>query len=251
MLVGGEDLVEERLAVPAPAARHQHVRVARRGRRIGGGLGEVSGGDLPPQIAGVHHLLRRPGRQRDAGERIADRGEPVHPDAVVVVAQGGGRALAGPFVREAGGLVQHVAQPEDEPGVALPEEVEGSAHLSPEPERLLVHDEHVGAKCLRGVADDGLAERQHLVEGEVEGERGVLPVRELGDPGNAHEIDPRRKLEAADEGRPGDDEHREVPARAHERAGDRPAPAQVPEAERVVAVDEDPGRAARHVADSR
>ena len=157
MLVGSEHLVEERLAVPAPAARHQHVGLARRGHRVGGGLGEASGRDLPPQIAGVHHLFRHAGRERDAGERIADRAEAVHPDTVVVVAKGRDRALARPFVREAGRFVQHVAEPEDEVGAAVPEQVEGRAHLPPEPERLLVHDEHVGAKGFRGVPDDGLA----------------------------------------------------------------------------------------------
>ena len=66
------------------------------------------------------------------------------------------------------------------------------------------------------------------------------PSESLITPGNPDEIDPRAEVEAADDGRARQDQHRHALEAVDHRMRDRPAAAQVAEAEAVVAVDQDP-----------
>ena len=71
-------------------------------------------------------------------------------------------------------------------------------------------------------------------------QRHIFPIAQLDDAGHPHKIDSRPKVEAADDGRPRKDQHRNCRIGLDQRMRDRPAPAQVPEPEAVMAVNEYP-----------
>jgi hypothetical protein len=108
-------------------------------------------------------------------------------------------------------------------------------------ERLLVDDEEVGPKGKRRLPDDRGAHLHRLLEVDVQPERLVLAVGQLDHARNADEVDPERKSKLPMIGEPGQDQHGHALEPFHDRVGDRPAAAQVAEAEAVVAVDQDPG----------
>src|SRR5690349_21865350 len=69
-------------------------------------------------------------------------------------------------------------------------------------------------------------------------ERGVFTVAKLDHTGNADEVHPAAEVETADDRRARQDQDREVLVTLDQRMGDRPAAAQVAEAESVVAVNQ-------------
>jgi len=71
-------------------------------------------------------------------------------------------------------------------------------------------------------------------------ERNIFAIAQLDDAGYPHKIDSGTKIEAADDGRPGEDQHRNCGIRFDQRVRDRSAPAQVTESETVVAINEHP-----------
>ena len=112
--------------------------------------------------------------------------------------------------------------------------------LALEAQRLLVDEEQVGPKAQRRLPDDRGAHFHRLVERDVQAERLVLAVGELDHARDAHEVDARAEIEAADDRRARQDQHRHALEPVDQRVRDRAAAAQVAEAEAVVAVDEDP-----------
>ena len=72
--------------------------------------------------------------------------------------------------------------------------------------------------------------------------RNIVAVRQFHHARHPHEIDAVAELEAADHRRTGDNDNRRVRIGAHQRIGDRAGSPQMAEAERVVTVDENPGR---------
>ena len=116
--------------------------------------------------------------------------------------------------------------------------------LAAEAERLLVDQEQVGAERLGGVADDRGADAERLLDVDVQVERGVFAVAQLDDAGHAHEIDARLEIEAADDRRARQDQDRQVLVALDQRMRHRPAAAQMAEAQRVMAVNENAGATA-------
>ena len=96
-----------------------------------------------------------------------------------------------------------------------------------------------GVEDLRRVPDDRGAHRQRLFGRHVQVERRVVADAQFDHARHAHEIDPGAEVEAADDRRAGEDQHREVAAPADQRMRDRAAAAQMAEPEAVMAVDED------------
>ena len=237
-LVGADDPVDEVFAVAAPAGGHKDVRLGQSGR--GRYPGRVIG-RRTLEIAGIGHLPANRFREPEARERIADLGQAVDQDVVVEGLNRRRNVLSLPFLREQSGIVHHVAQPQHETGPACLERFERALNLPAQTEGLLVDDEDVGREHLGGVPDDGGAHPQHLGDVDVQAERGILAVSQLDDAGDADEIDSGTEIEAPDDRRARQDEHRQRLAARDERVRDGPAPAQVPEPEGVVAVDQHSG----------
>ena len=78
------------------------------------------------------------------------------------------------------------------------------------PKRLLVDQEHVRLEHLGSVVDDRAADLERLLDVEMQVQRGVLAVAQLDHAGHADEVDPRAEIEAADDRRAREDQHREV-----------------------------------------
>ena len=114
-------------------------------------------------------------------------------------------------------------------------------HLALQTERLLVDEEEVGPKALGRLLDDRRADRHRLVEVDVQTERLVFAVVQLDDARDANEIDAGQEVEAADDRRSRQDQHRYALEAVDDRVRDRAAAAQVAEPEAVVAVDQYPG----------
>ena len=235
MLVGAKHPVEHRHAVVAAAHRHQHVWVAVHRRFRGFQMRHRT-----PQIAGVDHLCAHRCRTCHALQRIREIGESVDPDVVVEVLEGRQNLFALPLAQEQARLVHDVAEPQDERGAARLEHLQRLHHLALESQRLLVHEKEIGTEALRRLVDDRRANRHRLVEIDVQSERLVFAVVQLDDTGNAHEIDARQEIEAADDRRARKNQDRDPLVSVDDRVGDRPAAAQVPEAEAVVAVNQYP-----------
>src|SRR3546814_17889002 len=72
-------------------------------------------------------------------------------------------------------------------------------------------------------------------------QRGVLPVAQLDDAGNADKVHPAAEIEAADDRRYGENQDRQVLVAFHHGMGDRAAAAQMAEAESVAAGNKDTG----------
>ncbi len=106
--------------------------------------------------------------------------------------------------------------------------------------RLLVHQEQVGPEAQRRLSDDGGAHFHRLVERDVEAERLIFAVGELDHARDPDEVDPRAEIEAADDGRAGQDQDRHALEPVDERMRNGAATTQVAEAKAVVAVDQDP-----------
>ena len=178
-----------------------------------------------------------PGSSR---QRIEDLRQAVDPDLVIQIVQRREHVLAPPLAEQAARLVHDVAQAEHEARAALLQHQQGLAHLAAQAERLLVDQEQVRVEDVGGVADDRAAHRERLLEVEVQLERRVFAVAQLDHARHAHEVDPGFEIEAADDRRPRQDQHREIGERVDQMMRDRPATPQVPEPEAVVAVDQKP-----------
>jgi hypothetical protein len=148
--------------------------------------------------------------------------------------------LALPFLEQELGLVHDVPQAEHEPRALGLEHLQRRDDLAFQAERLLVDDEEVRPEGERRLPDDGGAHLHGLLEVDVEAERLVFAVGQLDHAGNAYEVDAGAEVEAADDGRAGQDQHGHALEPFHDGVGDRPATAQVAEAEAIVAVDQDP-----------
>ena len=172
-------------------------------------------------------------------ERLVDVLEAVDPDLVIVADEGFLRALALPFRYEKRRLVHHVADAEHETAAGRLQIVESRHDLAAEARRLLVDDEDIRPESLGGLENEGLAQADRLVEAHVEVEAAVIPVRQLGDAGNADVVDAAVELEIADDRGAGDDDDRGVGTVLDDGVGKGPRPAQMSEAEGVVAVDKD------------
>ena len=237
-LVGAEDPVDEIFAVAAPAGGHEDERFGQRGR--GPYPGRVVG-RRALEIARVGHLLANRLRDSETRERIAYLRQAVDENVVVQGLERRHRVLSLPLLGEQGGIVHHVAQAQHEAGPARLERFQRALDLPSQAERFLVDDEDVGREHLGGVPDDGGPHPQHLPDVHVQAERGVLAVAQLDDARHADEVDPGAEIEAPDDRRARQDEHGQRLAARHQRVRDGPAPAQMPEPEGVVAVDQHPG----------
>ena len=88
------------------------------------------------------------------------------------------------------------------------------------------------------VLDDRAAYLERLIDVDMKLQRRVLAVAQLDDARHPHEVDPGAKIEAADDRRAGQDQHRQVTVALDERVRDRAAAAQMAEAEAVVTIDQ-------------
>ena len=238
-LVGRQGRVDEQGAVPAAAGRHQEERALLDDGLDVGGQRHLGVG-LAREIPREDRLGRDVGREAVGLDRIVDLGQAVDPDLVVEVLERRDHALAAPLLGERRRVIHDVAQPEDEAGPALPaKERERLPHLAEQAERLLVDQEEIRPEHAGRVLDDRGPERERLLDVEVEIHARVLAVPALDDSGHADEIDAGAKAEAAQDGRAAQDEDVQLLVMGHERVGDRPAAAEVPQPERVVAVDQD------------
>ena len=238
-LVGAQHPIDQYLAVAAAARGYQEERLVGYRHRRGGVLRHAA-----RQVTGEHHLFAHRGGHRNALERIADLRQAVDPDLVVQVAQRRHRVLAPPLAGQLLGVVEHVAQPQHQGRAACLQALERLAHLAAQSQRLLVDDEDVRVEYFRRVLDDRGPHGQGLLDVDVQAERRVLAIAQLDDAGYADKIDPRPVVEVADDRRAGKDQYRHARMTLDQGMGDRPAPAQMAESERVVAVDQDPGVAA-------
>jgi hypothetical protein len=239
-LVGREHPVDQLGPVAAATGGHQDERPARQlvlGRDAGVRR------HAPPQVAGEPGLGRERRHARDLAQRVEDRRQAVDPDLVEQELQRREHPLALPLLEQARGLVHDVAQAEHAARAAGAEQLERRAHLAAQPQRLLVDQEQVRGEHLGGVVDDRAADLEGLVDAQAQVERGVLAVPELDHPRHADEVDARLEVEGADDRRAGKDQHRELGEAVDQVVRDRPAAAQVPEPEAVVAVDQQAGAA--------
>ena len=148
--------------------------------------------------------------------------------------------LALPFAQQERRVVHDVAQAQHQRRAPRLEHLSVGSTSPLQAQRLLVDEEQVGPEALRRLPDDRGADRHRLVELDVQAERLVLAVVQLDDARDAHEIDARAEIEAADDRRARQDQDRHALEPIDERVRDRAAAAQVAEAEAVVAVDQDP-----------
>ncbi len=236
VLVGAQHPVDDRHPVVAAAHGHQHIRLL--ADRNGVRFGELR--HRAAKVSRVDELVAHRQRTGDALERIREILQAVDPDFVVDMLQRGEHLLALPLLQQELGLVHDVAQAQHQRGPLRLQHLQRRHDLALEAERLLVHQEQVRTKAERRLPDDGGAHLHGLVEVDVQAERLVFAVGELDHAGNAHEIDPRAEVEAADDGRSGQDQHRHALEPVDQRVRDRPTATQVAEAEAVVAVDQDP-----------
>ena len=233
-LIGSQHPVDQFFAVAAAAGRDQdegtidllhlvrHVAVQRQ---------------FAPQIAGVDHLVPNRRWHVDAGQRLVDLRQAVHPDLVVEVAQRRYDVLALPLLRELGGIVHHVAQAEHQRRAALLEKPQRRADLAAQAERLLVDDEEIRPVDVGGVADDAGAHLERMLDVHAQVRRIVLAGFDLHHAGNTDEIDARTEFVGADDRRAGQDQHRNRLVGFDDGIGDGAAATHMAEAERIVAVE--------------
>ena len=179
-------------------------------------------------------------RYRQARERVADLGQPIDPDLVVILFQGRNHLLALPLALERFGIVHDVAQPQDQGRSTPLQQVEGIAHFAAQSQGLLVDDQQVGIEDVRRVANDRRAHRQRLIDVNVQIERDVFAISELDDTRDAHKIDSGTEIEAAYDRRPGEDQNRDRGVGVDQRVCYGPTSPQMAESEAVVAVDKHP-----------
>ena len=239
-LVGAERGVDEQGAVPAASGRHQEEgALLDRGLDVGGQA--HLGVRLAREIAREGRLGGDVGGEPVRLDRIVDLRQPVDPDLVVEALESRDHALAPPLLGERRRVVHDVAEAEDEPRSSLAaQQRQRAPHLAEQPERLLVDQEEIGPEDPRRVLDDGGPEREGLLDMEVEIQARVLAVPALDDPGHADEVDAGAEAEAPQDRRAAQDEHVELLVMRDQRVGDRPAATEMPQPERIVAVDEDP-----------
>src|SRR4029077_16844469 len=98
-------------------------------------------------------------------------------------------------------IVHYIAQSENERRAPRPQQVERGPHLAVQPERFLVDDENVRVEDVGGMADDRGAHRERLLDVDMQVERDILAVAQLDYAGNAHKINTRTEIKAADDRR--------------------------------------------------
>ena len=238
--VGAERRVDEQGTVPATPGGHQEERaLLDRGLDVGGQA--HLGIRLAGEIAGEDRLGGDLGGEAVGLDRIVDLRQAVDPDLVVEALESRDHALAPPLLGERRRVVHDVAKPEDEPrSSAAAQQSKSAPHLAEQSERLLVDQEEIRLEDPRRVLDDGGPEREGLLDVEVEIQARVLAVSPLDDPGHADEVDAGTEAEAPQDRGAAQDEDVELLVMGDERVGDRPAPTEVAQPERVVAVDQDP-----------
>ena len=236
VLVGRQHQVDQSLAIPSAAWRDQQ-KIVENAYDLRCEL-QLAGG--APQIPGISHPLVDGCGHPKAGERVADLGQTIDPDLVVIFLQGRNHLLALPLALERLRIIHHVAQPQDQGGSAPLQQIEGITHFAAQSQGLLVDDQQVRIEDVRRVANYRRAHRQRLVNINVQIERDVFAVSELDDARHAHKVDARTEIEAADDRRPGEDQNQDRGVGIDQRVCYRPTPPQVAESEAVVAVDKHP-----------
>ena len=191
------------------------------------------------QEADELHLGADRRRHVEPGQRVVEFRRAVDPDHVVELADLAHHVVALPFGVEQMRRVHHLAQPQDQRRAARLEIGQRLLDLAAQPHRLLVDDEDVGLEGLGGVADDRLPHLQRLVQVDMPFQRRIFAVAQLDDARDLHEVDPRPVVEGAGDGGARDDQDVEAAKILDQRMRDRPAPPQMAEPERVVAVHQD------------
>ena len=237
-LIGGEHPVDQAFTIAAAAGGHQEIGLVWQLALIG--IGRCLR-QLSAQIAGERRLLDEMPHVRKFGQRIEDLGKAVDPDLVIEIVECRIDVLALPFLLEKTWLVHDVAQAEDQARAAVFEQVQRVADLAAQAERLLIDQEQMRIEDFGRVLDDRAAHRERLLDVEMQAERRVVAVSEFDHPWNAHEVDARLEVEAADDRRARQDQDRQLTIALHQMMGDRPATAQMAETEAVVAVDQEAG----------
>ena len=203
--------------------------------------GLFAAGDAALQEAHEIHPGADAGRHFQPDQRIVEFRRPIDPDRVVELVDLAHHVLALPFGVQQMRRVHHVAQPQHQPGAAGLQIGQRLFHLAVQAHRLLVDDEHVGLKGLRGMQDDRLPHLQRLVQVDMPLQRGIFAVPQLDDAGDLHEIDARAIVEGPGDGGARHDQHVQPAVILDQRMGDGAAASQMPQTEGVMAVHEDAG----------
>ncbi len=202
------------------------------------------------EVAGVDGAR---GGQVELGGEVVDGAVAVDPHLVVPAAQRLGPAVGVPLAAGGGGVVQDVAQAQDDAGAGGAQEVEGGLELAEEAAGVLVDDQDVGPEGGQRRGEDAAAHVPdvRLVHREVA--RGVGAGRVLGERGQGDEVAVRGPVRGDRLRGAGEEQDVRRRAEGGERPGDREVAAHVTETEGVVRVQRDAqppaaGRAARVLA---
>ena len=191
----------------------------------------------PLQIAGEPGSITDGSRKAKAGKRIMDFTQAVHKNIIIKVFDSRTDMLALPLGRQRTRFIQNVTQPKDQARTSPFQVVECGFELSPQPQRLLVHDDQIWREALSGLPDERGTQCRRGVDGSQCAKRHVITTAQLDDPRYSDKVDTGLELEAADDWRPGYNQDPQLWNRVGQRMCDRPATPDMAKPETVVAVD--------------
>ena len=240
--------------VVVPAGHPRARRRLDQGPSVGApaGRGEDVGAGEPPgvgvhvgaprgQVAGEEGPRGQGGRDLTAAGGVVDAGVAVDPDLVDQGRQGVGAAQSLPLAGRDGGVVEDVAQSQDDARlrVGAAQRPQRGLELAADPQRVAVDDDQVGGESLERGPQDRRAQRDGLGQGPGEPAGHVDPVPLL-DPRQCEPVESGGQCEQGRGGQPGDDEPPQ-PSCARARGDvvrERQVPPHVPQPLGVVAVEQ-------------
>ncbi len=238
VFIGAQDPINQRFTVTTAPRGDQDIGFRDDFRQRPGGWFRRGGA---VQITRVGHPPAHLARHLQSLQGIADLRQAIDPNFIVQVAQGGHGVLAPPFRRQHGGIIHDVAQAQHQAGAPPLQHAQGFLDLAAQTQRFLIDDDHVGGEDIRRMLDDLGPHMNGLFEIYAKVQRCVFAIAKLDHTGNADEIDPGAKVEAADDRRAGQDQYGQIRIFAHQGVGDGTASPQMAEAHGVVTIDQDAG----------
>ena len=235
-LVGAQHPIHQCLAIAATASGHEDVRLI-------GDLGACLGWPVrrsPAQIAGIAHTIQQRLWQAQSFKRFADLRDPVDPDLVIEAFDGFGGILAGPFDGERLDIVQNIANAQNQPRTARFQRFERPCQFVAETPGLLVHDGNVRGEGTGGCFDNAAAQADHFVDRHREVLRRIAAIGQFHHTRKAHMVDAFSKVEAPGNGGSRNNQRRETGIRFGKCRCNGPGSTQVPQPERVMAVEQRP-----------
>ena len=151
------------------------------------------------QVAREEGLAADRRGQIDFRNGITNLRQTVNPDFVVEIAKRRKHVLALPFRGQHRGIVEDIAQPEDQRDFAAFQHFQGFANFAAQAERLFVDDKKVWIEDVGGMADNRGPHRQRLCDIDLRTGRGVFAVAQLYHAGHADKVDTGVKFEISDD----------------------------------------------------